>query len=150
MCSQTRNSCAKASDNRSRSKNLKPKKSRGVNLTPPLPLKASRVKVQPYIHEYAWWCVRGISFLKALFPFCFFFNSTAYGNKNKLRMNWGWNRQIIGEIIWFLWNKREAHDCKTFLQTKNLSSYRPWLLQFSKMNKIQVLVLPCPGYQTRR
>ena len=29
MCSQTRNSCAKAFDNRSRSKNLKPKKSRG-------------------------------------------------------------------------------------------------------------------------
>ena len=41
MCSQTRNSCVKAFDNRSRSKNLKPKKSRGgVNLTP---LKASRV-----------------------------------------------------------------------------------------------------------
>ena len=38
MCSQTRNSCAKAFDNRSRSKNLKPKKSRrGVNLTPPPP-----------------------------------------------------------------------------------------------------------------
>ena len=37
MCSQTRNSCAKAFDNRSRGKNLKPKKSRGgVNLTPPL------------------------------------------------------------------------------------------------------------------
>ena len=29
MCSQTRNSCAKAFDNRSRSKNLKPKKLRG-------------------------------------------------------------------------------------------------------------------------
>ena len=29
MCSQTRNSCAKAFDNQSRSKNLKPKKSRG-------------------------------------------------------------------------------------------------------------------------
>ena len=35
MCSQTRNSCAKAFGNRSRSKNLKPKKLRGVNLTPP-------------------------------------------------------------------------------------------------------------------
>ena len=43
MCSQTRNSCAKAFDNRSRSKNLKPKKSsgEGVNLT--CPLKDSRV-----------------------------------------------------------------------------------------------------------
>ena len=29
MCSQTRNSCAKDFDNRLRSKNLKPKKSRG-------------------------------------------------------------------------------------------------------------------------
>ena len=37
MCSQTRNSCAKAFDNRSRGKHLKPKKSRGVNLTPPPP-----------------------------------------------------------------------------------------------------------------
>ena len=38
MCSQTRNSCAKAFDNRSRSKNLKSKKSRGGgNLTPPPP-----------------------------------------------------------------------------------------------------------------
>ena len=38
MCSQTRNSCAKAFDNRSRSKSLKPKKKReGVNLTPPPP-----------------------------------------------------------------------------------------------------------------
>ena len=47
MCSQARNSCAKAFDNRSRIKNLKPKKSRGgVNLTPPPPplLKATRVK----------------------------------------------------------------------------------------------------------
>ena len=35
MCQQTRNSCTKAFDNRSRSKNLKPRKSRGV--------KASRV-----------------------------------------------------------------------------------------------------------
>ena len=37
MCSQTRKGCAKAFDNRARSKNLKPKKSRGggVNLTPP-------------------------------------------------------------------------------------------------------------------
>ena len=45
MCSQTRNSCAKAFDNQSRSKNLKPKKSSGgeVNLTPPPPPKASRV-----------------------------------------------------------------------------------------------------------
>ena len=42
MCSQTRNSCAKAFDNRSRSKNLKPKKSRGGQFDPP-PLKASRV-----------------------------------------------------------------------------------------------------------
>ena len=39
MCSQTRNSCAKAFDNRPRSKNLKPKKSRGGGQ----PLKASRV-----------------------------------------------------------------------------------------------------------
>ena len=46
MCSQPRNSCAKAFDNRSRSKTLKPEKSReggGVNLTPFPPLKASRV-----------------------------------------------------------------------------------------------------------
>ena len=35
MCLQINNKCAKAFDNRSRSKNLKPKKSRGVNLTPP-------------------------------------------------------------------------------------------------------------------
>ena len=37
MYSQTSGSCAKAFDNRSRSKNLKSKKSRGVNLTPPPP-----------------------------------------------------------------------------------------------------------------
>ena len=37
-----KDSCTKAFDNWSRSKNLKPKKSRGVNLTPP-PLKAFRV-----------------------------------------------------------------------------------------------------------
>ena len=37
MCSQTRNSCAKAFDNRSRSKNLKPKKSRGGQFDPPPP-----------------------------------------------------------------------------------------------------------------
>ena len=45
MCLQTRNSCAKAFDNRSRSKNLKPKISRGGGgqFDPP-PLKASRVK----------------------------------------------------------------------------------------------------------
>ena len=45
ICSQTRNSCAKAFDNRSKSKNLKPKKIEGggVNLTPPPLLKASRV-----------------------------------------------------------------------------------------------------------
>ena len=43
MCSQTRNSCAKAFDNRSRSKNLKPKNSRGGGVKSP-PLKASRVK----------------------------------------------------------------------------------------------------------
>ena len=42
MCSQTRNSCAKAFVNRSRSKNLKPKKSRGGQFDPPR-LKASRV-----------------------------------------------------------------------------------------------------------
>ena len=45
MCSQTRNNCAKAFDNQSRSKNLKPKKSRGWGQfdPPPPPLKASRV-----------------------------------------------------------------------------------------------------------
>ena len=43
MCSQIRNSCAKAFDNRSRSKNLKPKKSKGGGQFDP-PLKASRVK----------------------------------------------------------------------------------------------------------
>ena len=43
MCSQTRNSCAKAFDNRSRSKNLKQKKSRWGQFDLPL-LKASRVK----------------------------------------------------------------------------------------------------------
>ena len=45
MCSQTRNSCAKAFDNRSRSINLKPKNSRGgqFDTPPPPPLKASRV-----------------------------------------------------------------------------------------------------------
>ena len=35
MCSQTRNSCAKAFDNRSRSKNLKPKKLRGGQIVNP-------------------------------------------------------------------------------------------------------------------
>ena len=35
MCSQTRNSCAKAFGNRSRSKNLKSKKSRGGQFDPP-------------------------------------------------------------------------------------------------------------------
>ena len=44
MCPQTRNSLAKAFDNLSRSKNLKPKKSGGINLAAPPPLKASRVK----------------------------------------------------------------------------------------------------------
>ena len=45
MCSQTRNSCANTFHNRSRSKNLKPKKSRGRSISPPPPpLKASRVK----------------------------------------------------------------------------------------------------------
>ena len=44
MCSQTRNSYAKAFDNQSRSKNLKPKKSRGQFDPPPPSLKASRVK----------------------------------------------------------------------------------------------------------
>ena len=44
MCSQTRNSCTKAFGNRSGSKNLKLKKSRGGQFDPP-PLKASRVKV---------------------------------------------------------------------------------------------------------
>ena len=45
MCSQTRNSCAKDFDYRSRSKNLKQKKIEGgVNLTPLTPLKASGVK----------------------------------------------------------------------------------------------------------
>ena len=42
MCSQTRNSCAKAFDNRSRSKNLKPK-NRGGGDQFGTPLKASRV-----------------------------------------------------------------------------------------------------------
>ena len=37
MCSQTRNSCAKAFDNRLRSKNLKPKKSRGGGQFDPSP-----------------------------------------------------------------------------------------------------------------
>ena len=37
MCSQTRNSCAKAFDNRSRSKNLMPKKSRGGQFDSPPP-----------------------------------------------------------------------------------------------------------------
>ena len=37
MCSQTRNSCATAFDNRSRSKILKPKKSRGCQFAPPSP-----------------------------------------------------------------------------------------------------------------
>ena len=37
MCSQTRNSCAKAFGNRSRSKTLKPKKSRGGQFDPPPP-----------------------------------------------------------------------------------------------------------------
>ena len=36
LCSQTRNSCAKAFDNRSRSKILKPKKSKGSIWPPPL------------------------------------------------------------------------------------------------------------------
>ena len=46
MCSQTRNSCAKPFDNRSRSKTLKPKKIEGGgSIWPPPPsLKASRVK----------------------------------------------------------------------------------------------------------
>ena len=44
MCQQTKNNCTKAFDNRSRSKNLKPKKSRGVNLTPPSPSRLLRVK----------------------------------------------------------------------------------------------------------
>ena len=47
MCSQTRNSSAKAFNNRSRNKNLKPKKSRGCQFDPPPPppsLKASGVK----------------------------------------------------------------------------------------------------------
>ena len=43
MCSQTRNSCAEAFDNRLRSKNLKPKKSRGG-------VKASRVKLKFAFH----------------------------------------------------------------------------------------------------
>ena len=43
MCSQTRNSCAKAFDNRSRSKNLKPKKLTGGGQFDPPPLKASRI-----------------------------------------------------------------------------------------------------------
>ena len=37
MCSQTRNSCAKAFDNQSRSKNLKPKNSRGGGQFDPPP-----------------------------------------------------------------------------------------------------------------
>ena len=45
MCSQTRNSCAKAFDNRSRSKNLKPKNRGGCQFDPLPPLKASRVKL---------------------------------------------------------------------------------------------------------
>ena len=44
MCSQTRNSCAKAFDNRSRTKILQPKKSRGGGQFDPT-LKASRVNV---------------------------------------------------------------------------------------------------------
>ena len=45
MCSQTKNSCAKAFDNQLRSNNLKPKKSRGRGggSICPLPLKASMV-----------------------------------------------------------------------------------------------------------
>ena len=42
MCSQTRNNYAKAFDNRSRSKDLKPK-TRGGRVKSPAPLKASRV-----------------------------------------------------------------------------------------------------------
>ena len=46
MCSQTSNSCAKAFDNQSRRKNLKPKKLRGGGqFNSPPPLKASRVKI---------------------------------------------------------------------------------------------------------
>ena len=53
MCSQTRNSCAKAFDYQSRSKNLKPKKIEGggVNLTPPPLFKASRVNNQCNKHN---------------------------------------------------------------------------------------------------
>ena len=60
MCSQTDNSCAKAFDNRSRSKNLKPKKSRGggVNLTcqfdpppPPPRLLGLNLKCEMKVHS---------------------------------------------------------------------------------------------------
>ena len=52
MCSQTRNSCAKAFDNQSRSKNLKQKKLRGgINLTPLL--KASGVKYEVHLVSFS-------------------------------------------------------------------------------------------------
>ena len=43
MCSQTRNSCAKAFDNQARSKNFKPKKSRGGQFDRPPPPPPSRL-----------------------------------------------------------------------------------------------------------
>ena len=51
MCQQTRNSCANASENQSRSKDLKPKKSRGggVNLTPSPPSRLLGLKSLPTI-----------------------------------------------------------------------------------------------------
>ena len=56
MCSQTRNSCAKAFGNWSRNKNLKPKKSRGGGQFD-TPLKASKVKDEPCIAFYSLSCI---------------------------------------------------------------------------------------------
>ena len=56
MCSQTRNSCAKAFDNWSRNKNLKPQRSRGGQFAPLTPSRllgltilATHSKVKSYI-----------------------------------------------------------------------------------------------------
>ena len=74
MCSETGNSCAKVFDNRSRSKNLKPKKSRGEGQfdSPPLPFNASRVKLSDLSKlQISYLCRSSTTILPAVFHSCF-------------------------------------------------------------------------------
>ena len=70
MCFQTRNSCAKAFNNRSRSKKLKPKKSRrgGGGQFDPNPFKASRVKNVNFFKIAHFCCPKSQTFSMIIYP----------------------------------------------------------------------------------